>query len=447
MHGPGIRCTLRETALTRILIASQPIAGHVAPLLPIVRELVRRGHQVHWYTGQKYVDRVRAVGAVPVPFTLARDFDDADFAATFPGRDDLRGFAQIQFDIRQIFVGQIEAQLRDLQVHQLAWPAEVVLAEQTMIAALLLNELGGPPCALLGILPLGIQSRDAAPFGLGLLPDASLFGQVRNAALHWTAQHLIFAAVGRDLRTLCLKLGVRVRRFAPPIAPQLMLQPTVPAFEYPQRDLPAQVRFIGPLLPEVPVGASLPAGWAELIASGRPVVLVTQGTLAVDTDDLIRPTLRALEHQDLTVLVAGVADADTVAPLPTNARVAPFVPFPLVLPHVAVFVTNGGYGGVQQALSHGIPVVVAGTSEDKAEVANRVQHAGVGVNLRTARPAAARLRDAILPLLGPGVVRSRAEALGRALRDHNAPVEAADLIEELTFMPKDPAAPVRSPAP
>lgn len=433
--------------MSRILIASQPIAGHVAPLLPIVQELVRRGHQVHWYTGAKYADRVRSVGAVPVPFTLARDFDDANFDATFSGRSDLRGFAQIQFDIRQIFVGQIEMQLRDLQVHQLAWPAEVVLAEQTMIAALLLNELGGPPCALLGMLPLGIQSRDTAPFGLGLLPDASSFGQIRNAALHWAAQHLIFAAVGRDLRALCLKLGVRVRRFAPPVSPHLMLQSTVPAFEYPQRDLPEQVRFIGPLLPAVPAGAGLPFGWADLIASGRPVVLVTQGTLAVDVQDLILPTLRALEDLNATVLVAGVADPATVMPLPANARVAPFVPFPLLLPHVSVFVTNGGYGGVQQALSHGVPVVVAGTSEDKAEVANRVQHAGVGINLRTARPAAERLRRAVLSVLGPGAIRSRAETLGRTLRNHDAPVEAADLLEELTLKARDFASPNRTSAP
>jgi UDP:flavonoid glycosyltransferase YjiC (YdhE family) len=32
-------------------------------------------------------------------------------------------------------------------------------------------------------------------------------------------------------------------------------------------------------------------------------------------------------------------------------------------------VTNGGYGGVQMALSYGVPLVVAGASEDKPEVA------------------------------------------------------------------------------
>jgi UDP:flavonoid glycosyltransferase YjiC (YdhE family) len=35
-------------------------------------------------------------------------------------------------------------------------------------------------------------------------------------------------------------------------------------------------------------------------------------------------------------------------------------------------VTNGGYGGVQMALAHAVPLVVAGAKEDKPEVAGRV---------------------------------------------------------------------------
>ena len=53
-------------------------------------------------------------------------------------------------------------------------------------------------------------------------------------------------------------------------------------------------------------------------------------------------------------------------------------------------VTNGGYGGVQIALSYGVPLVVAGTTEDKPEVAARVAWSGAGINLKTATPAPQR---------------------------------------------------------
>ncbi|GGL98317.1 glycosyltransferase [Deinococcus aerophilus] len=401
------------------------------PLLPIARELVRRGHTVRWYTGAKYAAQVQATGARLEPFVHARDFDDAAFGASFPGRDERRGLRQLHFDIRQIFIGQIEAGVQDLRDLQARWPADAVLADQTLVAALLHAEQGGPPCALLGVLPLGIQSRDTAPFGLGLAPSATTWGRGRNRALHWAAQSLIFGGATRDLNAVCRRLNLPPRAFAPPVSPHLMLQPTVPQFEYPQSDLPPQLHFIGPLTPPAPAHAALPPWWPEIVSGGRPVVLVTQGTLATDARELIVPTLRALAHEQVQVIAAGVRERRVLDTLPANAHAAAFVPFDAVLPHVSVYVTNGGYGGVQAALAHGVPVVAAGRSEDKTEVAARVAHAGTGLNLKTSRPTPERLRRAVLAVLGNSPQRVRAGELGRAMRAHDAPAEAAALLEQL----------------
>ena len=65
------------------------------------------------------------------------------------------------------------------------------------------------------------------------------------------------------------------------------------------------------------------------------------------------------------------------------------------MPFVDAYVTNGGFGGVVIALASGVPVVSAGTTEDKAEVGGRVAYAGVGINLKTNRPTEAALRAAI----------------------------------------------------
>ena len=68
---------------------------------------------------------------------------------------------------------------------------------------------------------------------------------------------------------------------------------------------------------------------------------------------------------------------DTLPPLPaTPARDLP------ALRRVAaahgVYVTNGGYGGVQYALRYGVPIVATGGKEDKPEVGGRVAWSGVG---------------------------------------------------------------------
>ena len=88
-----------------------------------------------------------------------------------------------------------------------------------------------------------------------------------------------------------------------------------------------------------------------------------------------------------------------------------FIPHDILLPRVDVMVTNGGYGGVQQALAHGVPLVVAGDSEDKPEVAARVQWSGTGINLHTGRPSKAMVSRAVRRILARPSYRTRARAL------------------------------------
>ena len=125
------------------------------------------------------------------------------------------------------------------------------------------------------------------------------------------------------------------------------------------------------------------------------MVLVTQGTLATDPDNLLRPAIAALADQDVLVIAtSGGPDPDTVLAerdRPANVRIEPFVPFTELLPLVDVMVTNGGYGGVQMALAYGVPLVGAGTTEDKMEVNARVAHSGAGVSLKVDRPTPAQV--------------------------------------------------------
>ena len=84
-------------------------------------------------------------------------------------------------------------------------------------------------------------------------------------------------------------------------------------------------------------------------------------------------------------------------PIPSNARLASYLPFEWVLPKVDVFVTNGGYGSVNQAMSFGIPLVTAGLTEDKADVNARSHGPASGSILR---PTSRRRRRCAKPF-GP----------------------------------------------
>ena len=114
----------------------------------------------------------------------------------------------------------------------------------------------------------------------------------------------------------------------------------------------------------------------------------------------------------LVVATAGGRPVDAVpGTVPSNARVASYLPFEWLLPRVNVLVTNGGYGSVNQAMSFGIPLVTAGLTEDKADVNARAGWSGVGINLATNEPTQEALRKAVRTVLDRPAYRMRASQI------------------------------------
>lgn len=101
-----------------------------------------------------------------------------------------------------------------------------------------------------------------------------------------------------------------------------------------------------------------------------------------------------------------------------------------LLPHVDAVVSNGGFGTVQLALAHGIPLVVAGTTEDKREVTAHVSWSGVGVDLRTDSPTPKAIAAAVQRVLREPTFRERARALQAETDGNDAARAAADLLEQ-----------------
>jgi UDP:flavonoid glycosyltransferase YjiC (YdhE family) len=425
--------------MARYLFASAPADGHVSPLLPIACELVGRGHDVAWMTGRRYRDRIEAVGARFCAIADAQDLDGATLDERFPGRAQTKGLGRFKFDLREIFIARVPGQVADLEAHVADVRPDVLVVEPALAgAATVVHERTGLPWATVGISALTFPSADTAPFGLGLAPMRGPLGRLRNRALNALIDVTLFRSIDRDYRAMCERIGTRPvdgGLFATALSPFLYLHPSVPGFEYPRRDLPSQVRFIGASLPPAGRGGTdveLPAWWDAMLADGRPVVLVTQGTVATDARELLLPTLQALADEPVQVIaVTGGPDpADLPAP-PANARVERFVPFSALMPHVDAFVTNGGYGGLHFALSHGVPMVVAGATEEKPELVARVRWTGAGVGMRTQQARPAKVRAAVRRILDDPRHRARAAALQAELATYDGPARAAGLLEEL----------------
>lgn len=418
--------------MAHFLFTAMPVEGHSATQIPIMTELRRAGHDVVWLAGARYAERAAAAGLRHVPLDLSTDF--SLYSDVFDVRPDLReksGVALLKVVFREVFLGDAAHQVRELESVLETFPADVIVTSGPQFGPVVLAERSGIPLAAIGDGPYAAQSDATPPFGPGLRPWPGAIGRMRHRALN----RMVRAWFGDVQDT-----WVAVRRehglgapdpwvFDALVAADLILQGTVPGFEYP-RPFPPSVRFVGAHSAQPALGWEEPPWWGDL-DDGRPVVHLTQGTVRADPTELILPAIDALAGEDVLVVVtAGPIDAEALGPLPTNVRVSPYVPYAELLRHASVFLTNGGYIGTNLALSHGVPIVQVGSTEEKSEIGARVAHLGVGHAFKRL-PSGRRLRAAVRSCIDDDALRDHVRRLADDFDTHDASRESAELLIEL----------------
>jgi MGT family glycosyltransferase len=404
----------------KIVIATTPAPGHVNPMLGIARILVADGHEVVAFTGSAFRDRINSIGAAFRPIPASADQDVVDPFSKYPELKTLPpGLELLRVIKERLFVDHMPMQHESLQQLLREVAADIVMGDDYFLG--LLPMLLGPrskrpPIVCFGTTILHWPREDGAPDFLGLPPAAAPAQREKYAAIAREHERVVNQPIAHRLNQCLEDIGVKSLS-RPPFEAMVefadaYLQLTVPSFEFP-RPAPASVQFVG-TLPIMPNQAPLPR-WADELDGRRRVVLVSQGTVANhDFNRLVTPALVALADQPdlLVVVTAGGRPVNTIpGPIPANARLASYLPFEWILSKADVFVTNGGYGGVNQAMSFGVPLVCAGLTEDKADVNVRVGWSEVGINLETNAPTPQVLRDAVRTVLDTDRYRLRASLM------------------------------------
>lgn len=200
----------------------------------------------------------------------------------------------------------------------------------------------------------------------------------------------------------------------------------------PMRALPRHHRFIGPILwsPAEPQ----PLWWDEL-PRDRPLIYVTLGSSG--DGELLDEVLSAFASLPVFVIAA---TAGRVAPrdVPANARVADFLPGDAAVAGAALVVSNGGSATGYQALAAGVPVVGIASNLDQFIFANLVEQAGAGLLLRAGEASADTIRAAAVQMLHSATMKTRAEAMQRAIARRTPVAGVRTVLDEI--VPRAPVA-------
>lgn len=326
----------------RVLVVSTPGAGHLNPVLPLVRALLDAGDDVVVASGPEAGPMVEQAGARFQRAGVSLGEAMGRLAARtrgIPG-DGLPPERILHYFLPRAF-GEVAmaAMIDDVLRIGRSFEPDVVLFEAFALAGPLAAEVLGVPgvAHMFGPLPpmdAVVLANDAV---------SPIWREHGRTVPGW-------AGIYRHLTIQICPPSWEVSEV--PVGESLFLRPTV--------------------LPTVPQVLRYP-----------PVVYVTFGTLFNSNLDLFRFTVGALADEpiELIVTVGRDQDPEALLPQPANVRVERFIPQADLLPTCSAIVHHGGAGTTFGALAHGVPQVILPQGADNFEHATMCETAGVAVSL------------------------------------------------------------------
>lgn len=328
--------------------------GYINPTLPIVAELVRRGHTVTYHTFPAFRAQIEAAGA-KVLLYAGGDMPVPDPPIPLALLEEL---ARTTLDLMPGVLSDLRGVRPDLIVHGAACPWGAVAA----------RALDVPAAATFTTFAFNRQVPSPTGFSRALLAAAAAYPRIG----------LGFARARFALRRAYGTGGLPLIDLMNAPEP-LNLVFTSSAFQPGADAFDPSYRFVG-----ASVGSRLTDPAFDATQLEAPVLYASLGTVFDAGPALLRTFATALAPLGGTVVVStGQEKPEDLGPLPANVLARQSVPQLQVLDRAALFVTHGGMNSVNEAMRAGVPVLVVPQGADQPMVARRVVEIGAGLMLRT----------------------------------------------------------------
>jgi UDP:flavonoid glycosyltransferase YjiC (YdhE family) len=402
-----------------VLCISWGTTGNLSPVLTAARHLNRAGHRPRIMADPAMSGEVEAAGFPFVGWRRAPTGLEADPV----------DFSDLADWLRQAMFAPAGAYAADTLDEIRRCPTDAVLSIDLLVGCALAAEAAGIPHAVLSphisIRPL----PGMPPAASGLTPPRT---KEERAAVD-AATDAIVLAMERSRPAL----NAARRAFGlPPVASafahydraERVLLAVSQAFDFDGAMLPANYRYIGPLLDEPVWSRGARTLWS---GAGRPRILVAGSTGAQNQTDLLRRIVRAVgavEAETIVTTGPNVEAGDLDAP--DTLRVVATASHDALMLEADLVVCQGGHGTVSRALLHGVPLLVIPLARDQTDNAARIALRGAGLRL-PATASVDAITAAVRRLLAEPGFRTAAGSLGAAIR---ADLDAGGLVREITAM-------------
>ncbi len=364
----------------RVLVVHWDGGGNIAPQRALVRELTRRGHDVHVLTHDSVAQTVSADGATFHHLKTEQQFDAAQPHGSTEERDFYKQHVWSSVDFAEDFLVVHDALCPDICVIDVMLVATLNAAIERGLRFAVLSHLAwmpeGSSMALLGSLVAALPGRTAGSTLLDVLDRAPLV-----------------------LATSYAEFGVRT-----PLASHL--------------------HFVGPIREPV-----APVAWPRRFPD-RPFVLVSLSSMFQDQKSTLQTICGALSVLPLEILLTtGRGIAPEELSFGGGVEVRAFVPHDAVLPSAALVVTHAGLGTLMFSAGAGVPTLCLPNGRDQNDNAARNEALGLGRAL-PADATSAEIASVVTDMVHDEALHATCRSFAARVSRFGDLARAADLVTQ-----------------
>ncbi|MEU5304235.1 macrolide family glycosyltransferase [Streptomyces noursei] len=382
----------------------QPLYGHVNPTLPLVEELVRRGHRVSFATGHELVPLVERAGAegVGLPTKMPEMPSSRDDFTTERFAEIARGITQ---DARDYFPMLNEHFERDR-------PDAVCYDWLTFTGQMLVDTIGVPGISLIPIFAANENYSMTAEL-IGDVPAdiAAVMDQIEQERAAFAADHGVTASLdtlnGKHVAALNLVFMPR-------------------EFQLSEHTFDDRFRFLGPMLPS----GETHDDWTPQ-HTDRPVLYISMGTLFNRDESFYKLCFEAFgdSRWQVAMSIGQRTAVSDLGDIPANFDVRQRFPQLSVLRQADAHISHAGMNSVMESLAHGVPMVALPQMAEQVGNASQSQELGLAYRLDPDDLTPERLRDAVERIVADGKVHTNLDAMRRVISNCGGAIAGADAIE------------------
>jgi UDP:flavonoid glycosyltransferase YjiC (YdhE family) len=428
----------------KIVLSTFGSFGDIHPYIAIALELKARGHSIVMATSEVYREKMDALALELHPVR-----------PDIPSYDDPDELSRLATELMEAKGGTekvielVTANLREVyeDLDAAVADADLLLTHPLPLVGPVVAQRRGLPWVSSVLAPISFFSAHDPP----VLPQVPALYHLQRRSVRLS--RLLYRVASSRMQKMMapvyrLRAELGLPRGAQPLlagqhSPAMVLALFSSALAKPQPDWPPNTRVTGfafydrrDFFGETEIDPEL----KQFLDNGQPPIVFTLGSSAFwVAKDFYRDSIKAAQALgERALLLIGHARNLPTENLPDGVAAFEYAPFGELLPWARAIVHQGGVGTTGQGMRSGRPVLVVPHAHDQFDNAARVVRSGCGLMIARPRYNARSATKELQALLEREDYSLRAAEVGRQVQNENGAGAAADGIEEVLRITRNP---------